>query len=92
MAQRFAPEGREMKLRITAHEFGPQFSCIDDNEYDGAPDAGPQLVGQGDTEEAARKNFMEQWIERECARDLKNAVEFGKSWDAMLSALFGVKS
>lgn len=81
-----------MKLTYQWNAFGPKCSCVDSNEYDGAEDAGPQLVGQGDTEEEARADFMDQWLERECARDLKNAVSFAKSWDAMMGKIFGMKS
>ncbi len=77
-----------MKLRITCtNPFGPKFTCIDDNEYDGAPDAGPQLIGLGETQEEARADFMDQWVTRESERDLKNAVEAGKVWDDMMRKL-----
>lgn len=35
--------------------------CVDDN-YDGAPDAGPQIVGTGRTELEAIYNYLEQII------------------------------
>lgn len=38
--------------------------CYDDNTYDGAPDAGPQAVGWGRTEEEATADFWEQWKEQ----------------------------
>jgi hypothetical protein len=38
--------------------------AYDDNTYDGAPDAGPQLVGQGASVGEAIKDFAEQLIER----------------------------
>jgi hypothetical protein len=80
-----------MKLRVTPNDFGPAFSCIDDNEYDGAPDAGPQLVGEGNTEEAAKQDFMDQWMERESDRDCKRAVQNMKVIDGFLDSLFGRK-
>jgi hypothetical protein len=36
------------------------WSAVYDGEYDGAPDAGPQLVGHGETEEAAVAELVEQ--------------------------------
>lgn len=80
-----------MKLCYQHNAFGPKVHCIDENEYAGAPDAGPQLIGQGDTEENARADFMDRWIEREATRDMKNAVNFAKSWDSMIEKLLGVK-
>lgn len=38
--------------------------CIDE-DYDGAPDAGPQLVGTGATEIEAIYHYLEQYLERE---------------------------
>jgi hypothetical protein len=40
--------------------------AYDDNTYDGAPDAGKKIVGQGVTLGAAVKDFAEQWIEENC--------------------------
>lgn len=34
--------------------------CVDEDSYDGAPDAGLQIVGAGRTEEEAIKDFYEQ--------------------------------
>lgn len=75
-----------MKLRITCtNPFGPKFSCVDEDDT--------KLVGQGDTEQAARDDFMEQWLQREVDRDIDNAVAHAKSWDTMIRKLFGaVKS
>lgn len=39
------------------------WAAYDDNTYDGAPDAGPQVVGWGETEEEAVADFREQWAE-----------------------------
>lgn len=78
-----------MKLRITPNDFGPKFSCIDSDEYDDATDAGPQLVGHGDTEEEAKEDFFDQRLERESKRDCRRAVDNVKVVDAMLNKLFG---
>lgn len=40
------------------------YCCVDEN-YDGAPDAGPQIVGNGDTEEEAIEDYFEQLNEME---------------------------
>lgn len=77
-----------MKLTYQHNPFGPAVTCIDSSEYDGAPDAGAQLVGEGDTEEAARDDFMDQWMERESARDVKRAVDHVKVWDGVLEQIF----
>jgi hypothetical protein len=37
-----------------------QFYAIDDDTYDGAPDAGPQVVGVGPTAEAAIADAIEK--------------------------------
>jgi hypothetical protein len=37
--------------------------AYDDDGYDGAPDAGHQIVGNGPTEQAAIADFQEQWRE-----------------------------
>lgn len=37
--------------------------AYDDNTYDGAPDAGHQIVGSGATEAEAIRDFQEQWDE-----------------------------
>lgn len=41
------------------------WSCIDDN-YDGAPDAEPQIVGAGTTEIEAIKDYLDQYLDKEC--------------------------
>lgn len=54
----------------TVHQYPPipirdfDWAAYDDNTYDGAPDAGPQCVGYGPTEEAAIADFKEQWAEK----------------------------
>jgi hypothetical protein len=81
-----------MKLRITFDYLAPlaeRYTVIDDSEYDGAPDAGAQLVGNGATEEAAKADFMDQWLEREAERDLKNAAKHMQFWDSFFSKLLG---
>ena len=40
--------------------------AYDDNRYDGAPDAGKQIAGQGATLGDAIKDFAEQFIEENC--------------------------
>lgn len=79
-----------MKLRTIHHPLG--FQVIDDNEFDGASDAGPQLVGEGSTPDAARRDFMDKWLEREVARDCQRGVGFAQSWDSMIGKLFGRQS
>ena len=65
-----------MKIR-TEHIFPPipirQFDwcAYDDDTYDGAPDAGPQIVGHGATEKEAVEDFMEQWNEKEGVYDVQ---------------------
>ncbi len=76
-----------MKLSYQHNAFGPKVTCVDDGEYDGAEDAGPQLIGQGDTQEDARRDFMDKWLAREAERDLKSAAEAGKVWDSMIRKL-----
>lgn len=39
---------------------GYDWAAYDDDTYDGAPDAGPQIVGHGPTEEQAIANYIEQ--------------------------------
>lgn len=43
------------------------WTVIDDDTYDGAPDAGPQLMGSGPTETLAIEDFWEQWNEKQAA-------------------------
>lgn len=38
------------------------WSCVEDN-YDGAPDAGIQIIGIGKTEQEAIDNWLEQYNE-----------------------------
>jgi hypothetical protein len=80
-----------MKLSIEL-QYDNSYACIDTNEYDGAPDAGPQLIGRGKTEEEARADFFEQRMEREADRDMKRAQSQMKVWDDILGKLFGAKS
>ena len=54
-----------MKLWLDIHvtesiTLDHRFSCIDSNTYDGAPDAGPQVVGYGPTEIDALRDFVNQ--------------------------------
>ncbi len=72
-----------MKLRIVPNETGPKFTCVDES----APDA--ELIGHGDTEQAAKDDFLDKWVDRECRRDLKNALSYAQSWDSMIAKLFG---
>lgn len=81
-----------MKLRVEFCYLAPdseRYTCINDSEYDGAEDAGHQMVGYGPTAEAARADFMEQWMERECERDCARAVKFAQTWDMFLMRIFG---
>jgi hypothetical protein len=78
-----------MKLRIEELPLGFGFRCIDDNTYDGAPDAGPQMVGEGMTAEAARQDFWDQWLERESERDVNRALKQMKVWDSFFDQIIG---
>lgn len=78
-----------MKLRYQHNAFGPKVYCIDESEFDGATDAVRQLIGQGDTEEEARRDFMDKWLERESTRDVTNAVSAAQSWDSMIAKMLG---
>ena len=74
-----------MKLRITCtNPFGPKFACTDEED--------PSVTGTGDTAEAAKDDFMEQWLQREVNRDIDNALTHAQSWDVMIRKLFVVKS
>lgn len=68
-----------------------RWACYNSDEYDGAPDAGAQMVGYGPTEEAAKADFMDQWLEREADRDMKNAAKHAAHWDAFFEKLLGMK-
>lgn len=81
-----------MKLRYQYNAFGPKVHCINESEYDGAPDAGPQLVGQGDTEEEAQRDFFEQWLNREAMRDIKRGASASQSWDNIMRQVVGLQS
>lgn len=84
-----------MKLSIDFRYLAPdseRYVCINEDEYDGAPDAGPQMVGYGPTEEAAKADFMDQWLEREADRDIKQAAKHATYWDAFFERLLGMKS
>jgi hypothetical protein len=72
-----------MKLQITSNPFGPKFTCIDSDEYDGAPDAGPQLVGQGDTEEEAKEDFYDQRLERQATNGGSSKMS---TWERLKAA------
>lgn len=82
-----------MKLR-TEHVFPPipdrnsDWMAYDEETYDGAEDSHP-IVGWGPTEEAAKADFMDRWMERECERDVSRAVQFAKVWDGFLNKIFG---
>lgn len=54
--------GREMRIRVWPSDFA--FIAVDDQTYDGAPDAGyiARLYGMGPTAEAARADLIE-WHE-----------------------------
>lgn len=52
--------------------------AYDDNTYDGAPDAGEQLVGQGATLGSAIRDFAEQWIEENCIDGFCAACEHSR--------------
>ena len=56
-----------MNLRVQANTFGSPYMCVDDDTYDGAPDAGPQLIGRGDTEEESIHDYLDQ-LEQRTAR------------------------
>lgn len=81
-----------MKLRYQHNAFGPKVHCIDENEYDGAPDAGPQLIGEGDTEEQAKGDFFEQWLNRVAMQDIKRGASASDSWDKIMRQVMGLQS
>jgi hypothetical protein len=74
-----------MKLRICPQAFGPKFTCIDESEHSG-------LIGQGDTEQEARRDFWDQWLNRESLRDMQRAKSSMDSWDQMMRKLCGLGS
>lgn len=78
-----------VKLRVEELPLGFGFRAINDNEYDGAEDAGPQMVGEGKTEAEAREDFWQQWLEREAERDTKRAIAQAKHWDSFFERLLG---
>lgn len=80
-----------MKIRVDL-QYDNSYAAYDENEYDGAPDAGPQLVGFGKTEEEAKADFMDQRMEREAERDCKRAIAQAKVWDQVMTKLFGGQS
>ena len=66
-----------------------RYAVYDADEYDGAPDAGAQLVGYGATPEEAKADFMDKRLERESERDVNRAIRHAKVWDSFLERLFG---
>lgn len=56
-------DGSAMKLRVTEVVTG-EFTCVDDDTYDGAPDSEgvSAIVGLGKTEEEALENWTEQYV------------------------------
>ena len=78
-----------MKLSIEELPLGFGFRCINDDEYDGAEDAGPQMIGEGKTAEEAKADFMDQWLEREAERDTTRALNHMKVWDSFLEQMLG---
>lgn len=81
-----------MKLHVEFRYLAPdaeRYDCINLDEYDGAPDAGAQMVGYGPTAEAAKADFMDQWMERESERECARAAKFMKTWDNFLARIFG---
>jgi hypothetical protein len=48
------------------------YAAYDDDTYDGAPDAGAQVVGWGATEAEAVADFWEQWNEKYDERRLRS--------------------
>jgi len=85
-----------MKLK-TDYVFPPildrshDWMAYDEDTYDGAEDSHP-IVGWGATEEAAKSDFMEQWMEHEAERDMKQAVRQVKVWDSIFDRIFGKQS
>jgi len=87
-----------MKLKLkTEHVFPPipdrnsDWMAYDENTYDGAEDSHP-IVGWGPTEEAAKADFMDQWMEQEAERDMKSAMRQMRVWDSFLGQIFGKRS
>jgi hypothetical protein len=80
-----------MRLRTVFQSLAPdaeRYATYNESEYDGAPDAGAQMIGYGPTEADARADFMDLWLERESERDVKRAVQLAKVWDGFLDRLF----
>ena len=75
-----------MKLRISHNGF--EWTCIDDATYGGPGD----IIGTGNTQEEAKRDFWEQWLNREAMRDIKRAKSAMESWDGMLRKLCGLAS
>jgi hypothetical protein len=80
-----------MKLSIEELPLGFGFRCINYDEYDGAEDAGPQMIGEGKTAEEAKADFMDQWMERESERDMQGALKQMRVWDSFMEQIFGRK-
>lgn len=61
-----------MKIRTEFVYLAPdseRYVTIDDDRYDGAEDAGHQLVGRGATEEASRRDYFDQLVEEGFPRE-----------------------
>lgn len=82
-----------MALKLCVEQlYDLSYVAYNSDEFDGAPDAGPQMVGYGKTAEEAKAEFMDLWLEREAERDMKAALARAKVWDGMLDTLFGRKA
>ncbi len=55
-------EGTTLHTSQTCHPYNSDWQCVDGN-YDGAPDAGPQVVGEGATEILSIMDYYEKRIE-----------------------------
>ena len=78
-----------MKLYTEELPLGFGFRCYNEDEFDGAEDAGPQMVGEGKTAEEAKADFMDQWLERESERGTTRALTHMKVWDSFLEQTLG---
>lgn len=75
-----------MKLRYQRNAFGPRINCIDED------DATSELVGQGDSIDEARRDYFDQWLNREALRDIKRGASAIVSWDNLMRQICGLQS
>jgi len=80
-----------MKIR-TEYVYPPipgrsmDWSAVDDDTYDGAPDSNCP-IGRGPTEEAAIADLREQLLEQELDRDFELTLKLSKIWESFFDQL-----